>query len=115
MEKRQAVFLIISLIGILALIFLSQILEPERKDISKITERNINEIIKIRGQVTDAREYNNKTFQILTVKDATGAISAIMNAKSLIEINKSRNYSIIGKVQIYNNTLQISVNRLFLE
>jgi DNA/RNA endonuclease YhcR with UshA esterase domain len=115
MEKRRAIFLIISLIGILMLLFLSQTLEPKTKAISEITEKNINEIVKIQGQITDAREYNNKTFQVLTIKDKTGNISAIMNANNPIVINKSKTYSIIGGVQTYNKSLQIAINKIVLE
>ena len=115
MEKRQALLLILSLFGILILLFLSQTLQPEVKNISDITEKNLGEVIKLKCQIMGAREYNNKTFQVLTIKDSTGTISAVMNADNQIIINKSKNYSIIGKVQAYNRTLQISINKLFLE
>lgn len=115
MEKRQALLLVLSLIGILILLLLSQKLEPKLRDISGITKKNLDETVKIRGLITEAREYNNNTFQVLTIKDSTGNISAVMNAEHEVEINKSKNYTIIGKVQSYNQTLQISISKLFLE
>jgi DNA/RNA endonuclease YhcR with UshA esterase domain len=115
MEKRLAVFIIMSLIGILLLVFLSQKLEPKTMSISGISEKNLEQSVKIRGQIVNAREYNNKTFQVLTVKDQTGNITAIMNLNTEITINKSKNYSIIGKVQAYNQTLQISIDRITAE
>lgn len=117
MENRQKLTLIISLAGILVLLFLSNFLEPRTiTPISNITKENLNQILMVEGKITGLMEYNNKTFQVLTISDSTGSITATAGSKSSIaeRINASLTYRATGKIQIYNSTLQISINRLEL-
>ncbi len=115
MEKRQTLLLIATLIGILILLFLSQNLKPELKQISEIIDKDLNQIIRVSAHIENVREYNDNTFQVLTLKDSSGNITGIMSANYPVKINKSANYSISGKIQSYNNTLQISINHIELK
>ena len=114
MNKPQKIALVASLIGILILLFISQTIEPKLVVISNITQENLNQQVKISGKITSLKEYNNQTFQILEFQDETGTIEVTANANKGLknEINLSRNYELVGKITEYNNTLQISINKL---
>ena len=115
MEAIKKYLIIASLLGIILLLFLPKIIEPETKTISSITKENLNQIIKVQSKITSIREYNNQTFQVLILRDETGTIEATANSKTGLkkEINLSKEYTIIGKVSEYNKTIQISINQLF--
>ena len=112
MNKTQKISLTLSLVGILILIFLSSHLEPEVISISNITEKNLDEKIKIIANITEIRNFKEKNFQLITLKDSTGSITGTTNAKNL-SINQNQTYIILGKVSEYNKTLQINIDKIF--
>ena len=115
MNLQMKILVIASLIGVMLLLFLSSMIKPELSSIGSITEKNINELVRIEGKIISIREYNNQTFQVLKIKDSTGTIEAISNSKIGLKdkLNMSKDYTIVGKVSEYNNTIQISINQLF--
>ena len=112
MEEGMKICLVLSLIGILVLLFLSAKLEPQQKNISEITNADFNKEIKIIAKISSIREFPDKNFQIMTLKDETGNITAISSSNSHIELNRTKEYAIIGRVQEYNRTLQLNINRI---
>lgn len=112
METRQKLFLALSLISILTLLFLSQIIEPKTIAISNITTNNLDQFVKVVGKITFQRNYEGKDFQVLTLKNGTSSIQVTSNAKTKLELNYSRTYEITGTVSEYNQTLQISANKI---
>lgn len=114
MKKMLKIPFALSLLGIIILLFLSQNLEPPEVKISEITEGNLNQRVKIAGGIASVKDFDDKNFQILTIKDSEKSITAIANSKTGLEINKSAQYIIIGKVQEYNSTLQINSDVIFM-
>ena len=51
----------------------------------------------------------------MNLQDNSGEIEAISSSKTPLEINKTLTYIITGKVEEYNKTLQINVNRISLK
>jgi len=100
----------ITLIGILLLLFMTNTLKPAKKDIINITSKDLNKEIQISGQITNVRTYNESDFQIITIKDSTGEINAIINKNS--NLTNISNITVTGEVQEYKSKLQISANKI---
>lgn len=113
MEKLKKIFLLISLIGILLLLFISRNLEPKTINVYEINESLLNQRVKISGQILDSWDYSNNTFHVLKLKENLSIIDVIFNTKSQeFKFNSSKVYTIIGKVQKYNQTIQISADKI---
>jgi len=115
MKPAIKFLLILVLIGIIVLLFLAKNLEPKTSvPIGNITNLSLGKFILIEGNIISARQYNNDTFQVLTLQDATGIIKITLNANpesNLTQnLNFSKNYSVKGKVIDYNGTLEISAD-----
>ena len=114
MEKRLKWLIIASLAGIALLLFLSQSLTPKILPISNITSRMLDEKVSASGNFTSIRDYINETFFVLVLKDDTGNITVIasseQNLKDKLAFNQT--YLIAGKLQKYNETLQISAEKI---
>jgi len=104
--KNQA--LIISLIGILILLFIINSAEPKNTEISSINEKMINKNIKITGEVTSLKSYENN-FTIITLKDKTGEIEIICTC---LEIKENSNLEAIGKVGKYKQEFQLEADKI---
>jgi len=115
MEKLKKILLLSSLVGILLLLFISQQITPRNQNISDINESQLEQRVKIIGNIIEVREYSNNTFHILKIQDLTGSISVIFNTKpQALSINYSREYSVIGKLEKYNQTLQVAAEKITL-
>jgi len=115
MEKRLKVMMVVSLAGMLLLLLLSSLVYPRAiTDISDITSKSIGSHVNVAGKIAGIKGYNNKTFFVLLVKDSTGNITAVANADYDLEkdILKNETYIFSGKVQEYNSTLQINLNKI---
>jgi len=113
MENRQKLFLALSLIAIFILLFLSKTIEPKSLTVSDITSDNLNQLVKVTGKITSQKNYEGKNFQILILKNNTQTIQITSNAKNKLELNYSKNYVVIGKVSEYNQTLQITADKIY--
>jgi DNA/RNA endonuclease YhcR with UshA esterase domain len=101
----------ISLIGIFAIIILTNILQPKLISIQEINSKFLNKNVKIQGQIINAKSYLEKNFQVLTIKDNTGQIDITLN-KILSLTNQT--ITIIGKVAQYNQNFQIQTNKIII-
>ena len=116
MEKIKKILLIAVLVGILILLFISQHLEPPLQSIRSLNESQINQKVKIEGVISKVKDYNNETFHILTLKESNSTIQVIFNSKpQKIESNFSLIYITVGKLEKYNETLQINAEKIFLK
>ncbi len=106
MEDILKVLIVISLSGILLLLFLSNILEPKLIDIEKINNRMVNRKVKISGTVIEI--YDKETFKILIVKDKTGKINVLCKCRDI----KNESIEVIGRVKKYKNQLQINADKI---
>lgn len=110
MEKLLKISFIISILGILFLMILSNYLTIENLEIKDINQDLINKKIQIQGIIFEIKNYPD--FQIIKIRNKTDEIEIIANNHlNLIENDKIR---IIGKVQEYNNNFQINAEKIFL-
>jgi len=100
--------LIISLIGILLLLFLSNILTPKLIKISEINKKILNKNIKIFATIKSIQD--KETFKILFVSDSSGEIQVLCNCKNNIKENQE--VIILGKVTEYKETFQVQANKI---
>lgn len=99
--------LIISLSGILLLLLLTNISEPELTKIEKINNNSLNKKIKIQGEILKIE--NKTSFKILSVSDDTGKIDVLCNPIETIKTNQE--IIVIGRVKEYHQ-LQIQADKI---
>ena len=102
--------LIISLVGILILLILSNSIQLKEIPIKNITEKELNKKVQIKGELISIKNYNN--FQIISLKDETGEIEAIINKN--LNLTKNQKIILTGTVQQYKNSLQIQADKVML-
>jgi len=99
--------LITFLIGIIALYFLSQNLEPKLIKISDISEKMMDNYVKIQGNVIKVKNYD--TIDSITVNDSTEIIDVIAPKSN---ITKGSRIEVIGKVNEYKGVLEIEAEKI---
>src|SRR4030042_2430114 len=97
--------LTISLIGIFLLLILSNILEPKLMGIDKINSQLIDKKIKIQGEISNIKTYEDSNFQVTSIKDATGKIDITMD--KILNLTNNQSIILIGRVTQYQEELQI--------
>jgi len=94
------------LIGLIALIFLSQSLEPKQVKISEINSKMMNSYVQIQGDVIKSKTSSGIT--ILTVNDSSDSINIV----SYSPINASGKIKVIGKVTDYKGLIEIEAQKI---
>ena len=120
MDARTRLMLILSLLGIIFLLFLAQILKPQIIPISKLNTKNpsffqSNQEIKLIANITSIRQIANST-TIFTLKGSNAIITGIIfeaNPK-ILNLNKSKTYEITGKLSEYKNETEIIISKINL-
>jgi len=105
--------LITALIGLVALIFLSENLEPKLIKINEISGGDLESFVKIQGMAISIKD--NGDFSIIKVNDGTENITALVwKTKEFNRLNLSKNEKIevLGKVTEYNGLLEISAEKI---
>ena len=102
--------LVISIIGIIILLFLSNILSPEQIEIGKINNKYINQKVNVNGKIFNIKKYEDSNFQVISIKDSTGKIDITIDEIINFKINQTIN--IIGTVQEYKQYLQIQADKI---
>jgi len=100
--------LITALLGLVALIFLSQNLEPRLININEISNNNLDSFVKIQGQVISISQ--KEDFSSMKINDGTGNITAICWKKT--NITKGSNIEITGKVVEWHGILEIQAEKI---
>ncbi len=112
-DIKPEIFLILSLIGMLSLLLFLIFLEPKQiTPISKITQKNINQEIKIKAEIITIRDFPKERFQILKLKDNSGNITAVSNSAKALNIQQNQSYVFTGKIQEYNHSIQMNINQI---
>lgn len=112
-KKLFKISLSISLIGIILLLILSNILEPNLTKISDINNNHLNKKIKIQGKITNIKNFEEHNFQLITISDQTKEIDVLIKySKIPLELKPNQKLEIIGKIQPYKNTLQIQAEKI---
>jgi DNA/RNA endonuclease YhcR with UshA esterase domain len=114
MKRQLKILLILSLFFILLLFFISSKISPKITPISQIHSSYLGKTIKLNSTISLVREFPESSFQIFLLKDATGNITAITFSNKALILKKDAYYLITGKIQDYNNTLQVNVNKIIL-
>lgn len=110
--ENKFLFLVISIVCIMALLLFSYFNEPNKVLIKDIQGKSVGEKVSFNGNVVSSRFFENSSFQILNLKDDSGSITGTLNTKIKLEFNKNITYLILGKVSLYKNETQISVDKI---
>ena len=104
--------LIVSLLGILLLIFLSIYSEPKQISIDKINEKQLDNYIKINGTIVNINKIKSDQgyFIIIRLKDFSGLIDILDYQNTNLKINQQ--IQVIGKVSEYKNQLQVESKKI---
>lgn len=108
MQKLLKLSLSISLIGVLALFFISS-LQLDEISISEINDMKLNSKIKIKGEIISQRNYDN--FRILTLEDETGKIDVKLNCQDCKNLT-GKNLEVTGRLQEYKDKIQIRAEKI---
>lgn len=102
--------LIIAVLGTILLIFLSENLEPRMTSISNITSKDIDNTVKISGNITYIKNYESSS--LFRIEDNTGKIYAIFYGNA--NLTKGDYAIIAGKVTEYRGILEIEAEKISL-
>ena len=102
------VALICSLVGLTALIFISQSIEvPDYKPPE--SNKNIGDDVKLTGVITKIQQNNGFVFIEIVQENK---VSAVMFSNDNISLSKNNNVEIFGKVQEYNGKPEIIAQKI---
>ena len=104
--------LIISILGILLLLFLVNTIQPTKIKIKDINDNLLNQKVEIRGQIQGIKTYKESNFQIITINDSTDKIDVLID--NPINITKNQTVTVTGRVSIYKENLQIQAEKITL-
>lgn len=107
MSLEKAAF-ITAIFGTVILIFLAEHLEPELTTINRITLKDLDNYVKIRGNITYVKQYESSI--LLKINDGTDSIYAILYGRT--NITKDRSVTIIGRVIEYKGILEIEISKI---
>jgi len=103
---------IISLLGIFTLLIISNTLQPPITKISQITTKQLNQNIKIQGNVISSKIFQDSNFQLINLQDKTGNITITLN--NPVNITKNQSLIITGKVIQYKEKLEVQADEIVL-
>ena len=101
---KTALFL--SLLGIFLLIIISNFIEPRLSKIESIDRKNIEDFIKIKGNISDIKNIGT----LFRIGDETGKINGIIYDNE--KIKERKNVIIIGKIMDFEGELEIEVRSI---
>lgn len=102
--------LIVSLTGILILIFISNSIEIKEYKISELNKDTIGKDVKVEGRITRITE--TPGLYIFNIEDETGEITAIAFKEDPINLTKDIQVILEGKIIEYKNKLEIEVQQI---
>ena len=107
-ENLLKISLVVSITGILILLFLANTLPQKLIEINEINNKLLNKKVKIIGSVFKIED--KESFKILSVADETGKIDVLCECDGKIE--EFQKIEVIGKVSEYNQYLQIQADQI---
>ena len=100
-----------SLLGILLLLFLSEVIQPKLTEISSINEDLLEKSVSIRGVVFSEKNFDN--FKILELCESSVCIPVTLSSKeNLTNSFANKEIIVIGKIAEYENKLQINADKI---
>ena len=109
MEK---IALAAALLGTLALLFLSQALEPKAIMIKEINEKMLEQSVRVRGEVTKIEVKSGLLIIELMQENETIEMIIYKSQTKLIEIGEGSLIEVTGKIISYYGKLQIEAERI---
>jgi RecJ-like exonuclease len=113
-KSLKKLTLIISILGIFLIYILAINFEPKQIKISDITQKSLDQFVKIRGYVIKPGIIENKekeyAFTVFKIQDNSSEIGVIF--RKPLELKNLQQVEIIGKVSSYENQLQIETIKL---
>jgi len=103
-QKLMQLSLTIAIIGIIALFFIVQSIEPRQVSISELSSSSVGEFVIISGKAGDV--YNNGGTLFFSLSNDDRSIKVVMFQSSL-EIEQGALIEVTGKVALYENELEI--------
>ncbi len=105
--------LIISITGIFTLLFILEFSEVKPFQIKDITKKQLENQIKIQGEITSIKE--TPGLYILNVNDLTETITVIIFKEDPLNIKKGMYIEVTGEVQEYKDELEIIADKIILK
>ena len=100
--------LISALIGIFLILIIANKMEIKGSNIGNISEKNLNEKVKVKGYVTFFKE--TPGLYLMNIKDSTGNITVLAFKDDKINITKNSIIEVEGSLTKYNNELEINAD-----
>ncbi|MEK6826387.1 MAG: OB-fold nucleic acid binding domain-containing protein [Nanoarchaeota archaeon] len=101
---------IISLTGLLVLIFISDSLELKKYNINEINYELLNKQVKVSGTISRIAE--TPGLIIFDIADETGTITAIAFKESFVNLTQNQQIDAEGKIVKYKGHLEIQVDKI---
>ena len=101
---------ILSIIGIIVLLFLSTTLNPPETKIGDINDKLLNQKVIVKGDVFNIKKYEDSNFQVISIKDETGKIDVTLDKITNFKMNQTINVK--GTIQQYKQYLQIQADEI---
>ncbi len=102
--------IVISLLGILLILFLAENTELPITKIADLEKKNIDERVKIQGSIISIKETTKVI--LFTIKDETGTIPAILFKEGNLEIKKGQYLEIEGRITEYLGKKEVIVSKI---
>lgn len=102
------IILIISLLGILSLLIINNLIEIPISTISEINEKNLNKNIRVIGNSSNVKNYENN-FTTFSITDDTGKINVICSCPN---VENNLTLEITGRITKYKEELQIQADKI---
>ncbi len=107
METILKISFIISILGILLLLFLANYLEPPLTNLRDINDKMINQKVKVQGTIFLISD--KETFKILSMSDETGKIDVLCECNN---IDNNQKIEVQGAIKEYREYLQIQADKI---
>ncbi len=101
--------LIITILGLVFLVILSQLIKVGESPIAKITKEALEEDVKLTGKITKMSETNNTIFLQIQSQDS---ISVIVFRDETVDLRQNDVVEIEGTVEDYQGNLEIVANKI---
>lgn len=104
-NKLFSLSLILSFLGIVLLLFISENISPKKMDISSITRSQVDKDVVVAGKIVSVE--NKNSLLLLTLKDETDSIDVVVFEPEGIVIKSGQDIKVTGKVALYRNKLEL--------
>jgi DNA/RNA endonuclease YhcR with UshA esterase domain len=112
MGRLLKISFIISISGILLLLLLSDMMQPELVEIKNIDNKLLGKKVRAEGKILNIKNFEDSDFQIISMEDETGKID--VTSDKLTNLEKNKEILVTGTVTEYNESIQIRADIITL-